>query len=165
MEDLEFFELTNPQKSIWYTEEVFKGTTVNNICTSGMIYGNIDEDLLKQAIKNVVKQNDSFRIHITLKENEVMQYITEYKDFEVETCIISSKDELNKIQEKEASYKFEILDSDLFKFKIAFLKGEFACVILTVNHIISDSWSMGITIKEILRNYNALKNKETLEER
>ena len=50
MESQEFFELTNPQKSIWYTEEVFKETPVNNICTSGIIYGEIDEYILKQAV-------------------------------------------------------------------------------------------------------------------
>ena len=51
----------------------------------------------------------------------------------------------------------------MFKFKIAVLKNEFASVILTVNHIISDSWSMGITIQEILRNYNCLKNNEEID--
>ena len=48
MEDKEFFELTNPQKSIWYTEQFYSGTTVNNICTSGTVYGEINENLLKQ---------------------------------------------------------------------------------------------------------------------
>ena len=31
MENKELFELTNPQKSIWYTEQFYNGTTVNNI--------------------------------------------------------------------------------------------------------------------------------------
>ena len=26
------FELTNPQKSIWYIEQFYKGTSVNSIC-------------------------------------------------------------------------------------------------------------------------------------
>lgn len=160
MENEVFFELTNPQKSIWYTEEVFKGSTVNNICTTGTIYENIDEVILKQAINNVVKQNDSFRIHITLKNNKVMQYFSEYKKFEIETCIIQNKDELQDIINKEVSYNFNIIGEDLFKFKIVRLKDNFTCVILTVNHIISDSWSMGITIKEILNNYNLIKNNE-----
>ena len=30
MENL--YELTNPQKSIWLTEQYYKGTSVNNIC-------------------------------------------------------------------------------------------------------------------------------------
>ena len=42
MENKELFELTNPQKSIWYTEQFYSETTVNNICTSGTVYGKIN---------------------------------------------------------------------------------------------------------------------------
>ena len=46
MENKDVYELTNPQKSIWYTEQFYEGTTVNNICTSGTVYGEINENLL-----------------------------------------------------------------------------------------------------------------------
>ena len=159
MHEKEFYNLTNPQKSIWYTEEMFKGTTINNICTSGIIYGNIDESRLKQAINNVVSQNDSFRIHLTLKDGNVKQYISEFNTIQIATEYIEKEDDLHNIENEEAKHIFNVLNSDLFKFKIVILKDKFACVILTANHIISDSWSMGITIKEILRNYNCLSNK------
>ena len=151
------YDLTNPQKSIWYTEEVLKGTTVNNICTSGVIYEKVNEELLKKAINNVVKQHDSFRIRIVVHENKVKQYISKFKNFDIEVKYINKESELKEIEEEQAKYKFNILDSDLFKFKIVILKNRFACVILTVNHIISDSWSMGLTIQEILRNYHDLQ--------
>ena len=112
------YDLTNPQKSIWLTEQVYKGTTVNNICTSGTIYGFIDEALLKNAIYNVVKQNDSFRIHICLINGTVKQYISEFKNFEIETQYINNESELQELKYQQAINKFDILDSDLFKFKI-----------------------------------------------
>ena len=157
------YNLTNSQKSILYTEEVYKGTSVNNICTSGIIYEDIDESLLKEAIKYVVKQNDSFRIHIIFQDNTVKQYFSEYEDFEIETQYIKTESELKKVEEEQSRIKFEIIDSDLFKFKIVILKNKFACVILTANHIISDSWSMGLTIQQILKNYHALRNNETID--
>ena len=49
MKNKELFELTNPQKSIWYTEQFYEGTTVNNICVSGTLYGKINEDILSRA--------------------------------------------------------------------------------------------------------------------
>ena len=162
MENKEFFELTNPQKSIWYTEQYYNGTTVNNICTSGTVYGKINEDLLKQAIKNVVKQNDSFRIHVVLENNIAKQYISDYKDFNIDIEYINDEAEITKIEKEEAKYKFEVIDSDLFKFKLAISENNFACIILTVNHLIADSWALGLVIQEILRNYNALKNNEVV---
>lgn len=153
-----FYNLTNPQKSIWYTEEMFKGTTINNICTSGLIYGNIDENKLKESINNVILQNDSFRIHLTLKNGVVKQYISDYKTIPIDIEYISKDADLKQIEENEVKYVFNMIDSDLFKFKIVILKNKYACVILTANHIISDSWSMGLTIKNILSNYSSLES-------
>ena len=158
MGNKELFELTNPQKSIWYTEQFYEGTTVNNICVSGTLYGKIDEELLKQAINNVVKQNDSFRIHVIQEKNDVRQYIADYEKFNIDVEYINNESEVKQIEKSEAKFKFNIIDSDLFKFKLAISKGNFACIILTVNHLIADSWSLGLVIQEIIKNYNALKN-------
>ena len=160
MENKELFELTNPQKSIWYTEQFYEGTTVNNICVSGTLYGKINEDILKQAINNVVLQNDSFRIHVIIKNNIPKQYISDYKKFDIDVEYINSESEIKQIEKNEAKFKFNIDDSDLFRFKLAICKGNFACIILTVNHLIADSWSLGLVIQEILKNYNALINNE-----
>lgn len=162
MENKKFFELTNPQKSIWYTEQYYNGTTVNNICTSGTVYGKIDENLLKQAINNVVKQNDSFRIRVVLDNNIAKQYIAEYKEFNIDVEYINDESQIESIEKDEVKYKFEVIDSDLFKFKLAISRNNFACIILTVNHLIADSWSLGLVIQEILRNYNSLKINEEI---
>ncbi len=42
------YDLTNPQKSIWYTEQFFKNTSVNNIGGTIIIKDKISFDLLKE---------------------------------------------------------------------------------------------------------------------
>ena len=37
MQEQKFYNLTNPQKSIWVTEEYFKGSAINNICGTALI--------------------------------------------------------------------------------------------------------------------------------
>lgn len=162
MQEPKYYNLTNPQKSIWYTEEAIYGTTISNICTSGIIYENVNLDLLKEAINLVVKQNDSFRIHIVKKEGNIKQYISDYKKFDIDVTQINNYAELKEIENEEASKKFDLIDSDLYRFKIVTLKDKFACVILTANHIISDSWSMGITIQQIVKNYHCLLNNQSV---
>ena len=98
MKNKELFELTNPQKSIWYTEQFYEGTTVNNICVSGTLYGKINEDILKQAINNVVLQNDSFRIHVIIENNIPKQYISDYKKFDIDVEYINSESEIKQIE-------------------------------------------------------------------
>ena len=31
---------------------------------------------------------------------------------------------------------------------------------MTVNHLIADSWALGLVIQEIIKNYNSIKNNE-----
>ena len=56
--------LTNPQKSIWLTEKVYSGTSINNISGYTYIDEDIKFDVLKKAINEVIKLNDSMRIKI-----------------------------------------------------------------------------------------------------
>lgn len=164
MKNKNIYELTNPQKSILFTEQFYSDTTVNNICTSAIIYEEIDETLLKKAIYNVVKQNDSFRIHmISCEDNTIKQIISDFTEFNIDVSYIDTEDDVKLLQEEEVKYKFEFLNSDLFKFKIFILKNKFAGVILTVNHIIADSWSLGLVIQDILKNYHCLKNNTPIE--
>ena len=92
------YELTNPQKSIWNMEEFFKGTTINNICGSEKMYEKIDEKFLNQAINNVVRKNDSFRIQIEIKEGKPRQYIAEYKPFEIEVVHIKNEEDVKILE-------------------------------------------------------------------
>ena len=46
--------LTNPQKSIWLTEKVYSGTSINNISGYTYINEDIKFDVLKKAINEVI---------------------------------------------------------------------------------------------------------------
>ena len=60
MENKDVYELTNPQKSIWLTEQFYAGSTVNNICGTANINNKIDFNQLEKAINIVIKNNSSF---------------------------------------------------------------------------------------------------------
>ncbi len=153
------YELTNPQKSIWYTENYFENSNINNICTSGIIYEDINIDTLKNAIYRLVQTNDSFRIKLSLQNNVPMQYITDFEPFDIETIYINNIDDFHNIEQEMVKEKFNIINSVLFKFKIAIFPDKSAGVILNLHHIIADSWSLGLTIQKIVQIYHSIKNR------
>ena len=159
---VELYNLTNPQKSIWNMEKFFEGTTINNICASITILDKLDKEALKKAIYNTVIKNDSFRIRITTKDNIPMQYISEFKPFEIEIFDLKKDVELKKIKDELVNYKFNIIDSDLFCFKIAKFEDGHGILVFTVHHIIADSWSLGLFAQNLMQEYNKLKNGEEL---
>ena len=153
------YELTNPQKSIWYTENYFENTNINNICTSGIIYEDINIDTLKNAIHRLVQTNDSFRIKLSLQNNIPMQYIADFEPFDIETIYINNMADFHNIEQEMVKEKFNIINSVLFKFKIAIFPDKSAGVILNLHHIIADSWSLGLTIQKIVQIYHSIKNR------
>lgn len=154
----DLFNLTIPQKSIFDTELYFSGTNINNICSSAILESEINLDLLKKAINLVVKQNDSFRIKITLIDDTPMQYFDEFKYFDIETYKLESFEDFIDLENRISKNIFKFFDSKLFKFVIGILPNGKVGIILNVHHIIADSWSLGLTIKEIINIYNCLKN-------
>ena len=52
--------LTNAQKSIWVTEQYYKGSSINNICGTAVIQEKVDFEKLKESIQIVCKKHDNF---------------------------------------------------------------------------------------------------------
>ena len=152
------FKLTNPQKNIWNMEFFYKNTNICNICGSGLIKEKIDINLLKKAINILVSKNDSFRIQLTYENGNPMQYFVQYEPFEIEVVNVSSDEEFRNLETIMVNEKFTLLNSPLFKFKLALFPNGYAAVVLNIHHIISDSWSLGITINEIVKIYHSLIN-------
>ena len=92
MENKNIYELTNPQKSIWYMEEFFKGSNINNICGNITINEIVDFKKLKKAINIFIHSNDCFNIRIILDNNTPKQYLCEFEDLDFEIKNINSKE-------------------------------------------------------------------------
>ena len=78
------YELTNPQKSIWFTEEVFKDTPISNIAGTVLIDDKVDFNLLEEAINIFVERNYSFRLKFVIENQTVKQYVEPYSRFSIE---------------------------------------------------------------------------------
>ena len=88
--------LTNPQKSIWLTEKVYSQTSINNISGYTYIDEDVEFDVLKKAINEVIKLNDSMRIKIKEDQDSCVQYFSEYTSFDIDIFELSSKQDIEK---------------------------------------------------------------------
>lgn len=49
------YNLTNPQKSIYYSEQFFKDTSISNISGTVQIDKKVDFEVLSQAVNLIIK--------------------------------------------------------------------------------------------------------------
>ena len=151
----QLYSLTNPQKSIYLTEEYYNSTNINNIAGIMKINDVVDFDKFVLAIKQFVKQNDSCRIVLNNKGEEVKQSICEYKDFPIEIIDVNSENELFSVANKIAAKPFLLYDLPLFKFVVFRFPNNYGGFIVNMHHLIADSWTLGITVNEIMEIYCA----------
>ena len=157
------YELTNPQKNIWNTELYYNNTNINNICANNLFLEKINIELLKKAIEQVIEENDNFHTRIMLKNGKVYQYYEDKLEYEIEVLQIKDVEELQETEEKILSQIFDVLESNLFTFKIFQYPDKTGGIITNVHHLIADSWTMGLVADKIAEKYRKLCKNEEIE--
>lgn len=157
------YELTNAQKSIWNTELFYNGSNINNICGTIHIFEPLDFNILKQTIDLIIAENDNFHANFVIKDGCIYQTFEEYVDYHIDLLEIDSKRDLRKIEKKMKSHIFDILHSDLFDFKIFKYPDETGGVIVNIHHLISDSWTLGLIAKDIIKKYYHISHSIPME--
>lgn len=159
------YELTNPQKSIWYTEEFYKETPINNICGSFIIKQNTDLDLLNKAINCFIQNNDSFKLRFKRENNNLYQYFCDDEFFKFEILDINTENQIEVFAKKQVNICFDILKSKPFDFKLFKLKNGFGGFIVICHHIISDAATFSLIAQEVAQNYINLTNNVPIPEK
>ena len=158
------YELTNPQKSIWVTEEYYKGTAINNICGTATIHDKLDFDLLKQAMQIVIKSNAVLKLKFSISNGEVFQTLSDEYNSNVLHYSVKDVDELAKIRDEQiASKPFDLLSSFAYGFYTFELPDGTGGFIINMHHILADSWTLGLLSKQVVDIYSYLVQGKTYE--
>lgn len=153
-----FFDLTEPQKSIWLTEHYFENTSIG--CIPGMlvIQEEVNFDYLEKAVNLLVKANDNYRTRIALVNNEPKQYFVNYNKFHLEIENVNTLNEAKKLLNHLSQIPFTLYNSPLFRAKLFRLVNGQGGLLFVAHHLIYDAWTAGLLINNIMHYYTSLKN-------
>ena len=156
-------ELTNAQKSIWVTEQYYKGSSVNNICGTAIIKEKVDFEKLEKSIKIVCQKHDNFKIKLKIIDGEVKQELSEIKNCKIDIFNVVNFKELKKKRKEIVKKPFILEKSLLFKFYIfKFANGQGAFM-LNIHHLIADAWTLAFICNEIIKTYSAIKQNQKIQ--
>ena len=158
------YDLTNPQKSIWLTEQFYKNTPMENITGCVTILEKLNLKALQKAINLFVEKNDSFRLKFTIKDTKAVQYLSSFSKFEIENVLVETNQDVKKLETKMANNIFKILDNFLFSFKTFTFPDGHGGFILTAHHLIYDAWTASLVGTEIINYYEKIINSENLDD-
>lgn len=155
--------LSYEQQRFWFLEEL-NPKILNNLSAMINLSGNLNLDLLKSALNDVIARHDSLQTSFEKSDSEPFQIINKGSSLYLPFIDLSlendAKEKLNKLFTKEIEKKFDLTTAPLLRVLLVKLNQNDHKLILTTHHIISDGWSVGVLIKELSSIYQHYLDKE-----
>lgn len=166
LEKNEFYELTHPQRRIWYLHNIHSESPLNNIGGYMKIQGQVSLEILEEAINVLIKTNDGLRIRILEKYGVPYQYFEVYNfekiDFFDFTKYKNPAIEFERWISSTFKKVFTIKDNNLYYFAIYKISESEFGVALKIHHIVADGWSIYLIKKQIWDNYIRILNNVSI---
>ena len=159
----EYYSITEPQKRICYTQEIYPESSMFSIGGTVCMQGIIDLPCLKKAISNVINHYDVFSIRLVKRDDEVVQYFEE-EQIQPEEIPVVDFHEFEQPQEmfeewvnQCACSVYELYDSKLYEVYTFKIQEDYYGILLKMHHIIADGWSFALFAQRVNRVYESLK--------
>lgn len=88
-----------------------------------------------------------------------MQYFEEYEEQNLEIVDVNTENDVKSLENEIINRPFEMFNSYLFQIAVYRYKNGFGGVILKLNHVIADGYTMGLLLYEVLGYYSKTQNK------
>jgi amino acid adenylation domain-containing protein len=155
------FPLSFAQQRLWFLSQLQQDATVYNIAGAVRMEGTLSVKALERALNEVVHRHESLRTTIREIDSGPMQIITGSQVFHLPTFDLRNVPEAQRETEaqllltNEARKPFNVEEGPLFRATLLLLSDKEHVLLLSMHHIISDGWSIGILVREVIELYEA----------
>ena len=158
-EPLYRFPTSIAQQSFWYLDRLAPGNSCWNIAVRFRIAGPLDVSLLQRAVDEVVRRHDVLRTSFALIDGALAQIVHS------EAMIPLPLDDLSDLASSardaeeerrtiaEAALPFSLRTGPLLRVRLLKLAKQEHMFLVTIHHIVSDGWSIGVFSDEIATHY------------
>ncbi|HEX3043334.1 MAG TPA: amino acid adenylation domain-containing protein, partial [Bacillota bacterium] len=159
-DSLLYHPLTHPQKRVWYLEKLYPNTSLYNLGGPSRLKGEVDFDLLEEAINIFVQRNDALRLRFIEEGGEGKQYVAAFQRFTVPHFDFSGaanpEEEFTAWAEAELGKPFPLINSNLHYFAFFRIGPQNTGLLVKFHHLISDGWSIKVANEQVYGVYQKL---------
>ena len=152
--------LSYPQQRQWFLDQIDPGTGANNIPVAHRISGNLNFEALSRAVAEVVRRHEILRTVFTEIDGKPVQVIRGEHDVFLRVFDLSDLEgekkeaEAMRLTASEAWRPFNLAEGPLMRVALVYLRESDSMLSVTMHHIITDGWSIGVLIDELTTLYS-----------
>ncbi|MDC0712950.1 amino acid adenylation domain-containing protein [Stigmatella sp. ncwal1] len=173
MERTSQIPLSSSQERLWVLDRIEETRAPIYIIPLVLrLRGPLNQEALRQSLDWIIQRHEALRTRFPSVDGQPVQEIAE----EMHAELPPSEDlgqgprateaEIAKlIQEQaglEVSRPFDLARGPLFRMRLLRIAEGDHVLVLTMHHIISDGWSVGLLVRELAAGYNALRSQREL---
>ena len=165
--DSEFAPLSFPQQRLWFLDQLYQGSSSYNLPGALHLKGALDVMALQETLNEILRRHEALRTAFVTVDGQPMQVIAPKLTWKLPILNLehlSGKDwerEVQQLATEEAKKPFDLAQGSLIRSTLLRLGEEEHVFLLTMHHIISDGWSLGVLMRELATLYAAFSTSQS----
>ena len=152
--------LSFSQQRLWFLHRVAPEDPVYNVPMATLVRGSLDRTALRRALAAVCSRHESLRTTFGLQDGAPVQLIAPALEIPLPMVDLSCRanpetGEIDQLCRDIFNLPFDLSTGPLFRAALLRLAPERHVLVLVQHHVISDGWSLGILIRDLLALYRA----------
>jgi len=153
--------LSFAQQRLWFLDQLEPNSSVYNIPTGQRLKGPLDIGALEQSLNEIVRRHEALRTRFSMVRGEPVQVISPSVNHSLLVVDLRDRSENEREQEAlrlahaEMRRPFDLSQGPLFRTSLLRLGEDDQVLLMTLHHIVSDGWSMGVLYRELTVLYQA----------
>jgi amino acid adenylation domain-containing protein len=156
------------QERFWFIDRLQPDSAAYNIPGRVRIRGRLDAPALRQAFTAVVRRHEALRTILPVRRGRPVQEVLPGVGV-LPMIDLSALPEgvrapaAHRLVSAEAGRRFDLAVGPLVRFRLLRLDPEEHLLLVTVHHIVSDGWSMGVLVRELGAFYETFSTGRSIE--
>ena len=160
--------LSFAQARLWFLDQLEPGNAFYNIPAAVRLSGQLNLAALEQSLNQIISRHEALRTNFVTVNGQPVQVIASTLTLTlpvVDLCQLPESErerDCQRLANEEAVQPFDLATEPLVRTKLLQLSESEHVLLLTMHHIVSDGWSMGVLIRELAALYEAFCNDSLL---
>ena len=153
--------LSFAQERLWFLHQMEPEGAGYNMPWSGRLRGGLDAGALERALGELVRRHEALRTTFRPVEQGAVQVVHPAAPAHLPVLDLTGlapqdrEDEARRLAREDAERPFDLERGPLLRATLLRLADEEHVLLLTMHHIVSDGWSMGVLFRELFTLYES----------
>ncbi|HKI71283.1 MAG TPA: condensation domain-containing protein, partial [Verrucomicrobiae bacterium] len=156
--------LSYAQQRLWFLDRLEPGSSVYNLCQAVRLTGALNVTALERSLNEIIRRHEVLRANFIASDGNPAQTIAGNRTLKLQVTDLSRahgerrEEELRRALEAEARKPFDLSGDLLLRALLIQLQANEHVLQITMHHIVSDGWSIGVLFRELAALYDSFRS-------